>query len=132
MIINSKQHEILDDLCKSVLETNSKIAFVAVINEKGRIENKQTRKNIIEKLPSIKKEMFLMENALRQRMGAEYDDDLGQVRFTYVERKKRGLLSFPINDLLLLVSFRPSLDISLLAKRIIYLINKYKKNVMRL
>jgi len=127
LLINSEQHTILFDLCSAVLKTNSKIVYVAIINDRGKIEESQARKSIIEKLPDIKKEMFLMENALRNRMATEYDEDLGSVRYTYVERKKRGLLSFPMGDLLLLVSFLPSLDVLQLSKNIIPLIAKSKK-----
>ncbi|MGI0073443.1 MAG: DUF6659 family protein [Nitrosotalea sp.] len=108
---------------------NNKITFVAVINEKGRIEESQSRNSIIEKLPSIRKEMFFMENALRHRMREDFDGDLGPVRFTYVERAKRGLLSFPMDDKLLLVSFRTSVNSLLLAKSIMQLIRRYEKKL---
>jgi hypothetical protein len=109
---------------------NNHITFVAIINEKGRINESQSRNSVIERLPNTRKEMFFMENALRHRMRKEYDDDLGQVKFTYVERAKRGLLSFPMYDELLLVSFlRTHVDSLALARSIMPLVGRYKKKL---
>lgn len=129
MMLRSQHQVALNELCKDALKASNHITFVAIINERGRIEESQNRNSIIEKLPNSKKEMFLMENALRHRMRREFDEELGQVRFTYVERVKRKLISIPIEDQLLLVSFRGTLDSSLLAKKIIRIVNKYKKNL---
>jgi hypothetical protein len=112
---------------------NNHITFVAVINEKGRIEESQGRNCIIEKLSSTKKEMFFMENALRLRMRREYDEDLGQEGFTYEERAKRGLLSFPLEDHLLLISFfRTRVNSLTLARSITKLIFRYKKKLEKM
>jgi len=109
---------------------NNHITFVAVINEKGRVDESQGRNCIIERLPRIRKEMFFMENALRHRMRSEFDEDLGQVKFTYVERAKRGLLSFPMDDQLLLVSFlRKHVNSLDLARGISRLVRRYKKKL---
>jgi hypothetical protein len=119
-----------NELCRSIIEMNNHITFVAIINEKGRVDESQGRNCIIERLPSTRKEMFFMENALRHRMRQEFDGDLGQVRFTYVERVKRGLLSFPMDEQLLLVSFfRKHVNSLTLASNITQLICRYKKKL---
>lgn len=74
-----------------------------------------------------------MENALRHRMRKEFDGDLGQVRFTYVERAKRGLLSFPMDDQLLLVSFfRRHVNSLSLARSITRLVRRYKNKLQNM
>lgn len=128
-MLRTQQQVTLNGLCKDVLKLSEHITFVSIINERGRIEESQGRNSVIEKLPSIKKEMFLMENALIHRMRKEFDEDLGQVRFTCVDRVKRKLLSIPMEDKLLLVSFRGPIDSSLLTKKIIRMVHKYKKNL---
>jgi hypothetical protein len=120
---------VANELCESIIRMDNKIMFVAVISEKGRIEESQSRNSIIEKIPSVRKEMFFMENALRHRMRNDFDEYLGSVRFTYVERAKRGILSFPMEDKLLLVSFRTSVNPLLLAKSIMRLIHRYEKKI---
>ena len=129
MMLSTQQLDISNELCNAVFKTNNKITFVAIINQKGRIEQCQSHNSIIEKFSDTKKEMFLMENALWYRTRKEYDEELGQVQFTYVKRKKRGVLSFPIGDSLLLVSFKQLLDVSMLAKIITRLVNKYEKKL---
>lgn len=43
---------------------NTHIAFVTIIDKKGRISESQGHNNIIKKFTSINKEIFFMENAL--------------------------------------------------------------------
>ena len=130
LLFNSKLNVLSDELCRTIIAMNNHITFVAVINEKGRVDESQGRNCIIERLPSTRKEMFFMENALRHRMRSEFDDDLGQVRFTYVERAKRGILSFPMDNQMLLVSFlRRHVNSLDLAKSITRLVRRYKKKL---
>lgn len=128
-MLSSKLNVMSYELCKDILTINDNIMFVAVINEKGRIGESQGRDSIIEKLPSIRKEMFLMERALMHRMRQEFDEDLGSVRYTYAEREKRGILSFPMDEQFLLVSFLTCVDSSSLAKSIIRLIDKCEEKL---
>lgn len=63
-------------------------------------------------------------------MRNDFDMDLGEVRFTYVERAKRGLFYFPIGDQLLLVSFLTKhVNSLMLARRITRLVCRYKKKL---
>ncbi|MDE1826759.1 MAG: hypothetical protein KGH83_04135 [Thaumarchaeota archaeon] len=128
--LNSKLNMLSNELCRSIIAMNSHITLVAIINEKGTADESQGCNCIIEKLPSTRKEMFFMENALMHRMRKEFDLDLGQVRFTYVERAERGLFSFPMYDQLLLVSFlRTHVNSLTLAGSIEPLVDRYKKEL---
>ena len=71
-----------------------------------------------------------MENALIHRMRGDFDVDLGKVRFTYVERTRRGIFYFPMKDRLLLVSFlKMHVNSLMLARSISQLICKYEKKL---
>jgi hypothetical protein len=130
MLLNSKYNNLSNELCNSIIATSPKITSVAIISDKGRVEEFQCRNCVIEKLSSTSKEMFFMENALILRMGKEFDEDLGTGRFTYVERNRRGFLSFPMNDRLVLVSFLTyNIHSLMLAKSITHLIRRYKKKL---
>lgn len=128
--LNSKLNMLSNELCRSIISMNNHITLVAIINEKGMVDESQGCNCIIERLPSTKKEMFFMENALMHRMRKEFELDLGQVRFTYVERAERGLFSFPIYDQLLLVSFlRAHVNSLTLVESIAPLVDRYKKEL---
>ena len=127
---SSKFNLLSNELCSSIIAIDNHITFVAIINENGMVDESQSRNCIIDKLPKTRKEMFFMENALRHRMREEYDGDLGQERFTYVERDKRGLLSFPLNNQLLLISFlRNHVKPIVLANRITHLVHRYQQKL---
>jgi hypothetical protein len=131
LLLNSELNILSDKLCKSIMTMNNHISFVAIIDQKGRIEESQGRDCIIEKLPDTRKEVFFMENALIHRMRKEFYQDFGKVRFTYLEMSRNGLFSFPIdNEKLLLVYFlRIHVNSPMLANRITRQIRKYVKKL---
>jgi hypothetical protein len=130
MLLDSKLNMLSSELCRSVISMDDHISFVAIIDEKGRVKESQGDNAIIKKLLGTRKEMFFMENALMHRMRTDFDVDLGEVRFTYVERARRSIFYFPMKDQLLLVSFLRTYVNSLsLARSITQLISKYQKKL---
>ena len=130
MLLDSKLNVLSSKLCRSVMVMDNHILFVAIIDEKGRVRESQGDNGIIKKLLGGRKEMFFMENALMHRMRTDFDVDLGEVRFTYVERTKRSILYFPMDDKLLLVSFlRTPANSLTLARSIARLVCKYQKKL---
>jgi len=93
-----------ENLCTLVQKIDSKIRFAGVINSKGRL--------IAGGMVSSKKrlgdrkrdEMLYMELALRVKMRREFDDDLGKVKFSMSFREKLIVMSFPMEDNVLMVS----------------------------
>ena len=93
-----------ENLCALTQKIDSKVRFAGVINSKGRlIAGGMT--------PSIKRlgdrkrdEMLYMELALRVKMRREFDDDLGKVQFSMSFREKLIVMSFPIENDVLMVS----------------------------
>jgi len=93
-----------ENLCTLVQKIDSKIRFAGVINSKGRL--------IAGGMVSSKKrlgdrkrdEMLYMELALRVKMRSEFDDDLGKVKFSMSFREKLIVMSFPVENDVLMVS----------------------------
>ena len=93
-----------ENLCTLVQKIDSKIRFAGVINSKGRL--------IAGGMVSSKKrlgdrkrdEMLYMELALRVKMRREFDDDLGKVKFSMSFREKLIVMSFPMEDNVLMAS----------------------------
>ena len=91
-------------MCTLVQKIDSKIRFAGVINSKGRLVAggmAPSKKRLGDRK---RDEMLYMELALRVKMRREFDDDLGQVKFSMSFREKLILMSFPIEDDVLMVS----------------------------
>jgi len=101
-----------ENLCTLVQKIDSKIRFAGVINSKGRL--------IAGGMVSSKKrlgdrkrdEMLYMELALRVKMRREFDDDLGKVKFSMSFREKLIVMSFPMENDVLMVSWKEKLSLN--------------------
>ena len=113
-----------ENLCTLVQKIDSKIRFAGVINSKGRL--------IAGGMVSSKKrlgdrkrdEMLYMELALRVKMRREFDDDLGQVKFSMSFREKLIVMSFPMGDDVLMVSMERKTKFEQIAFSILKYIEK--------
>jgi hypothetical protein len=126
MLLTSQQYVVLGKLCESILNVSEKICFTSVINERGRTLQSKDRMGIIGCMTSTKQEMFFMEYSLRQNMRKEFDDDFGSVRYTYAEREKEVLFTFPLDDHLIIVACRSSVNPVSFSQKIISIIDKCK------
>ena len=93
-----------EDLCTLVQKIDSKIRFAGIINSKGRLVAggmAPSKKRLGDRK---RDEMLYMELALRVKMRREFDDDLGQVKFSMSFREKLIVMSFPMEDDVLMVS----------------------------
>jgi hypothetical protein len=81
---------------------------------------------IIGCMASTKQDMFFMEYSLRQNMRKEFDDDFGSVRYTYAEREKEVLFTFPLDDHLIIVACRSGVNPVSFSRKIISIIDKCK------
>ena len=93
-----------DELCERIKKVDPKVRFAGVVNSKGRLvaggmvtskKRLGDRKN---------DEMLYMELALRVKMRSEFDDDLGEVKFSLSFREKLIVMSFPMKNDVLFVS----------------------------
>ena len=91
-------------MCTLIQKIDSKIRFTGVINSKGRL----TAGGMVPSKTRLgdrkRDEMLYMELALRVKMRSEFDDDLGEVKFSMSFREKLIVMSFPMKDDVLMVS----------------------------
>lgn len=59
-------------------------------------------------------------------MRREFDEELGPVRYSYTEREKESLFSFPLNSLLVIVTCHQNSNPAIFANQIIPMINSCK------
>ncbi len=93
-----------ESLCMLVQKIDSKVRFAGVINSKGRLiagGMAPSKKRLGDRK---RDEMLYMELALRVKMRREFDDDLGKVKFSMSFREKLIVMSFPMEDDVLMVS----------------------------
>jgi len=113
-----------EKLCDFAKQTDSKVRFAGVINSRGRL--------IAGGMISSKKrlgdrkrdEMLYMELALRVKMRREFDDDLGEVKFSMSFREKLIVMSFPMKDDVLMVSMERKTQFEQIAFSILKLTEK--------
>ena len=93
-----------ENLCTLVQKIDSKVRFAGVVNSKGRLiagGMAPSKKRLGDRK---RDEMLYMELALRVKMRREFDEDLGKVKFSMSFREKLIVMSFPIEDDVLMVS----------------------------
>ena len=93
-----------EKLCELAKKADSNVRFAGIINSRGRLIAGGM-------IPSKKRlgdrkrdEMLYMELALRVKMRSEFDDDLGKVKFSMSFREKLIVMSFPMENDVLMVS----------------------------
>ena len=113
-----------ENLCILTQKIDSKVRFAGVINSKGRL--------IAGGMISSKKrlgdrkgdEMLYMELALRVKMRREFDDDLGKVKFSMSFREKLIVMSFPMENDVLMVSMERKTQFEKISFKILKLVDE--------
>lgn len=112
-----------DEICKQVLGLDSRIRFAGMINENGRLVAGGMRPGFKSLEDSRDDEMLYMELVLRARMRKEFDKVLGPVKFAMSYRDKLIIMSFPVNDNILLISVEKDIDFSKLPFKILDIVS---------
>ena len=113
-----------EKLCDFAKQADSKVRFAGVINSRGRLIAGGMVPSK-ERLGDRKRdEMLYMELALRVKMRREFDDDLGEVKFSMSFREKLIVMSFPMKDDVLMVSMERKTQFEQIAFSILKLTEK--------
>ncbi|MGI0102257.1 MAG: DUF6659 family protein [Nitrosotalea sp.] len=104
------QSDTLESICDEILNLDSKIMFVGIINDKGRLLVENKKEGIEAFGDSKDQEILLMEIALGVRMRREHDSYLGQAKFTISLGDKVTSMSFPLCENILYVFAEKEID----------------------
>jgi len=113
-----------ENMCTLVQKIDSKVRFAGVINSKGRLVAggmTPSKKRLGDRK---RDEMLYMELALRVKMRREFDDDLGKVKFSMSFREKLIVMSFPMENDVLMVSMERKTQFENVAFEILKLVEK--------
>ena len=97
-------------LCERVFALNDDIRFAGVIDSSGTLLAGGMREGIDSIVSETDEELFLTQTALRKSMRERFDAAMGRARFAYVEREKVSVLTFYLDDKILLMTLEPNLD----------------------
>ncbi|MGI0065347.1 MAG: DUF6659 family protein [Nitrosotalea sp.] len=103
--------EKLESVCNAILDLDSNIRFVGVINNKGKLLTRSMKKGIRIFIGLQDQEILLMETALGVRMRKEHDPQLGPVNFTVSYGHKVVSMNFSLGNEILCVSAGKKVDL---------------------
>lgn len=104
MMITAKTQLNCKHMCKKIMELDSSIKFVGMINERGKYITGQTRNDAKFLVSKKDREMLFAEAALRVRMRREFDHTLGPVNFTISHRNEVVIMTMPFGSDILYIS----------------------------
>jgi hypothetical protein len=117
---NSQEYKIFQQKCDRLLQEDE-IRFAGLINSMGRMVAGGFKKGVLPLEDDAERQKMYMELALRVSMRMEFDYSLGKVKYSASRREKSVMMSFPINNTVLLISAEPDVDIDKTAKKIMKL-----------
>ncbi|MGB7638663.1 MAG: DUF6659 family protein [Nitrososphaeraceae archaeon] len=99
--------DILDQLCNPIFALDSTIRFAGIINKMGKLVAGGMKQGL-ESMENNEKSLELyMKFVLKNEMNKDFDPEFGRTVYSFSEREKIKLASFPLDDNYLL---RVSID----------------------
>lgn len=114
-------------LCNSILSINKNIQSIALINRQGRAVEKISRPGFANQFPDYMSEMFFMQCVLQVSMGGDFDEHFGPISYYMSERDNLTMLTFPMDDHIILVTINKNASPISLARKIVNSINDCQK-----
>lgn len=99
--------DTLDQLCNPIFALDSTIRFAGIINKMGKLVAGGMKQGL-ESMENNEKSLELyMKFVLKNEMNKDFDPEFGRMVYSFSEREKIKLASFPLDDNYLL---RVSID----------------------
>lgn len=112
-----------ESLCDSILKLNKSIQSVAIINNRGRVIEKISRFKFVKQFPNHLNEMFCMSCVLQVSMGRDFDENYGPINYYISERTHLTMITFPLDENILLMTIDKNTSPIMLSRSIIHLID---------
>ncbi len=112
-----------DELCKQVLELDSRIRFAGWVNENGKLVTGGMKPGFKSISGSADNEMIYMEMSMGAKMRKDLDKTLGSVKFVMLYRDMLIMMIFPVNDGIFIISVEKEVDFSKLPFKILEVIH---------
>ena len=92
------------DLCNDIFALSPKIRFVGVINKMGKLVAGGMRDGVNPLENKADSSKLFLGFALRSEMRKDFDAEFGKTIYSFSERDRIKLASFPLNDHILRIS----------------------------
>ncbi len=113
----SNEYYAFDQKCQNLLK-EPEIRFAGLISPMGHLVAGGMKKGMKSLEDDADMRKLYMELILRVSTRQEFDQSLGKVDYSASRRSKTVVMSFPIDNKVLLVSANPDVDIDVTAKKI--------------
>ena len=113
----SGKYYLYEQKCKHILDEPG-VRFAGLINQMGHLVAGGMKEGLMPLEDDADMRKLYMELILRVSMRKEFDYSLGPVKYSASRREKAVVISFPIDNQVLLVSTEPDVKIDDFAKRI--------------
>jgi hypothetical protein len=113
----SNEYYMFEQKCQNLLK-EPEIRFAGLINPMGHLVAGGMKKGMKPLEDDADMRKLYMELILRVSTRQEFDQSLGEVEYSASRRKKAVVMSFPIDNKVLLVSANTDVDIDVTAKKI--------------
>lgn len=100
------------------MSLNKNIQSVTVINRFGRSVEELKRDGFLLEIPETSTEMLLMQCVLQISMGRDFDEQYGPISYHVSERENMTMMTFPMDEHIVLVITKKNLSPISLARKI--------------
>jgi hypothetical protein len=118
-IPNSNFKSILDELL-----SEKEIRFAGFVNMKGNLIEGKFRGDVIPFESDEEQQKIFRELAYRISTRKKFDYSMGAVKYSASRRAKLVMMSFPLKEMVLLITAEPNVNIDRLAYKIIKILGK--------
>jgi hypothetical protein len=118
-------NEIPESLFKQKVDkiiSEKEIRFVGFVNMQGHLVNGRFREDVIPFENDEDQQRIFRELALRISTRKKFDYSMGAVKYSASRREKLVMMSFPLKNIILLITAEPNVNIDRLAYKIIQIL----------
>jgi len=119
--------EIPERLFKKKLDeilSEKEIRFAGFVNMQGDLEEGQFREDVVPFETDEEQKKVFRELAIRISTRKDFDFSMGAVKYSASRREKLVMMSFPLKNMILLITTEPNVNIDRLAYKIIQILGK--------
>jgi len=120
-------HEIPERLFKQKLDeilSEQEIRFAGFVDMKGDLVEGQFREDVVPLENDEEQKRVFRELAVRISTRKKFDSSMGAVKYSASRREKLVMMSFPLKNIILLITTEPNVNIDRLAYKIIQILGK--------